>query len=130
MQVSTKLNRSHIVHGKQALILPCLARTDKDQQAGGLQGVTVEDAMSMVHISYGMKKPASPDLRSECAILAGMAAGHAARQPHALAVVRRGLRPDPRHDGAGPRRIRGLQRARSATRTASASASPPASASS
>jgi molybdopterin-dependent oxidoreductase alpha subunit len=73
VQVSTKLNRSHIVHGKRALILPCLARTEKDHQAGGEQGVTVEDAMSMVHISYGMKEPGSPQLRSECAILAGMA---------------------------------------------------------
>ncbi len=73
VQVSTKLNRSHIVHGRQALILPCLARSDKDNQASGLQGVTVEDAMSMVHISRGMRKPVSPHLRSECAILAGMA---------------------------------------------------------
>jgi molybdopterin-dependent oxidoreductase alpha subunit len=73
VQVSTKLNRSHIVHGKRALILPCLARSDKDYQASGAQGITVEDSMSMVHISYGMKEPASPHLRSECAILAGMA---------------------------------------------------------
>src|SRR5205823_653194 len=73
VQVSTKLNRSHLVHGKRALILPCLARTDKDRQASGDQGVTVEDAMSMVHISYGMKEPGSPGQRSECAILAGMA---------------------------------------------------------
>jgi molybdopterin-dependent oxidoreductase alpha subunit len=73
VQVSTKLNRSHIVHGKRALILPCLGRTDKDRQATGEQGVTVEDSMSMVHISYGMKEPGSPRLRSECAILAGMA---------------------------------------------------------
>jgi molybdopterin-dependent oxidoreductase alpha subunit len=73
VQVSTKLNRSHVVHGKRALILPCLGRTDKDHQASGEQGVTVEDAMAMVHISYGMKQPGSPQLRSECAILAGMA---------------------------------------------------------
>jgi len=73
VQVSTKLNRSHIVHGKQALILPCLGRTDKDLQAGGEQGITVEDAMSMVHISFGMKEPGSPQLRSECSILAAMA---------------------------------------------------------
>jgi molybdopterin-dependent oxidoreductase alpha subunit len=73
VQVSTKLNRSHLVHGKRALILPCLARTDKDRQASGEQGVTVEDAMSMVHISYGMKEPGSPHQRSECAILAAMA---------------------------------------------------------
>src|SRR5207302_4523348 len=73
VQISTKLNRSHIVHGKRALILPCLARTDKDRQASGEQGVTVEDSMSMVHISHGMKDPSSPHQRSECAILAGMA---------------------------------------------------------
>jgi molybdopterin-dependent oxidoreductase alpha subunit len=73
VHVATKLNRSHIVHGKQALILPCLGRTDEDHQASGPQGVSVEDAMSMVHISYGMREPLSPHLRSECAILAGMA---------------------------------------------------------
>jgi molybdopterin-dependent oxidoreductase alpha subunit len=73
VQVSTKLNRSHLVHGKRALILPCLGRTDKDRQSSGEQGVTVEDAMSIVHISLGMKEPASPHLRSECAIIAGMA---------------------------------------------------------
>jgi anaerobic selenocysteine-containing dehydrogenase len=59
VQVSTKLSRSHLVHGKRALILPCLARTDKDRQASGEQGVTVEASMSMVHISYGMKEPGS-----------------------------------------------------------------------
>jgi molybdopterin-dependent oxidoreductase alpha subunit len=73
VQVSTKLNRSHIMHGQRALILPCLGRTEKDLQASGEQGVTVEDAMSMVHISSGMKEPASPHLRSESAILAGLA---------------------------------------------------------
>ena len=73
VQVSTKLNRSHLVHGRRALILPCLSRTDRDRQASGEQGITVEDSMSMVHISYGMKEPASPQMRSECAILAGMA---------------------------------------------------------
>ena len=73
VHVATKLNRSHIVHGEQALILPCLARTDRDRQSGGLQGVSVEDAMSMVHISYGVREPVSPHLRSECAIVAGMA---------------------------------------------------------
>jgi len=73
VQVSTKLNRSHLVHGKRALILPCLGRTDKDRQASGEQGITVEDSMSLVHISHGMQEPASPHLRSECSILAGMA---------------------------------------------------------
>ncbi|MET9328831.1 FdhF/YdeP family oxidoreductase [Tsukamurella sp. NPDC003166] len=73
VQVSTKLNRSHLVHGRRALILPCLGRTEKDLQAAGPQGVTVEDAMSMVHISRGKRRPASPDLRSEPAIIAGIA---------------------------------------------------------
>ncbi len=73
VQVSTKLNRSHLVHGRAALILPCLGRTEKDMQLGGEQGVSVEDSMSMVHLSYGMRKPASTDLLSECAIIAGMA---------------------------------------------------------
>jgi molybdopterin-dependent oxidoreductase alpha subunit len=73
VQVSTKLNRSHLVHGRQALILPCLGRTERDRQRAGEQGVTVEDSMSMVHLSFGMKKPASPHLRSETAIVAGMA---------------------------------------------------------
>jgi molybdopterin-dependent oxidoreductase alpha subunit len=73
VQVSTKLNRSHVVHGKQALILPCLGRTEKDEQRSGLQGTTVEDSMAMVHMSYGMKEPGSPHLRSEPAIVAGLA---------------------------------------------------------
>ncbi len=73
VQVSTKLNRSHLVHGRQALILPCLGRTEKDVQRDGLQGTSVEDAMSMVHLSRGMKAPASPHLLSEPAIIAGMA---------------------------------------------------------
>jgi len=81
--ITTKLNRSHLVHGKQALILPCLGRTEIDQQATGPQGVTVEDSMSMVHVSYGMNKPAAPNLRSEPAIVAGIAhatLNHSARQ--------------------------------------------------
>jgi molybdopterin-dependent oxidoreductase alpha subunit len=74
VQVSTKFNRSHVVHGRDALILPCLGRTEKDHGEKGLQGVTVEDSMSMVHLSFGMKEPRSPHLRSEVAIIAGMAA--------------------------------------------------------
>ncbi len=73
VQVSTKLNRSHLVHGKEALILPCLGRTEKDLQASGPQQISVEDSMSMVHLSKGMKEPASPFLRSELAVIAGMA---------------------------------------------------------
>ncbi|MCU1495856.1 MAG: molybdopterin-dependent oxidoreductase alpha subunit [Acidimicrobiaceae bacterium] len=73
VQVSTKLNRSHLVHGRHALILPCLGRTEKDRQRAGIQGTTVEDSMSIVHMSVGMKAPASRHLLSEPAIVAGMA---------------------------------------------------------
>ncbi|PVC77511.1 formate dehydrogenase [Streptomyces sp. CS081A] len=73
VQVSTKLNRSHVVHGRRALILPCLGRTEKDHQRKGIQSTSVEDSMSMVHMSVGMKRPASPHLLSEPAIIAGMA---------------------------------------------------------
>ncbi|MDF3300255.1 FdhF/YdeP family oxidoreductase [Streptomyces tropicalis] len=73
VQVSTKLNRSHLVHGRRALILPCLGRTERDHQRGGLQSTSVEDSMSMVHLSVGMKRPASKHLLSEPAIIAGMA---------------------------------------------------------
>ncbi|OLE24919.1 MAG: hypothetical protein AUG44_17730 [Actinobacteria bacterium 13_1_20CM_3_71_11] len=72
-QISTKLNRSHVVPGRSALILPCLGRTERDVQAAGEQYVTVEDSMSSVHASRGALEPASPDLRSEVAIVAGLA---------------------------------------------------------
>ncbi|MGW5646059.1 hypothetical protein ACWEV3_33630 [Saccharopolyspora sp. NPDC003752] len=52
------------------LILPCLGRTEKDHQRRGLQATSVEDSMSMVHLSVGMKRPASPHLLSEPAIIA------------------------------------------------------------
>jgi anaerobic selenocysteine-containing dehydrogenase len=74
VHVTTKLNRSHIVHGRDALILPCLGRTEMDMQATGAQGVTVEDSMSMVHISMGINPPASAQLLSEPAIVARLAA--------------------------------------------------------
>ena len=74
VHVTTKLNRSHVVHGKEALILPCLGRTEIDLQAGGAQGVTVEDSMSMVHLSAGINPPASVHLLSEPAIVARLAA--------------------------------------------------------
>jgi formate dehydrogenase major subunit len=71
--VSTKLNRGHLVHGEQALILPCLARSDIDMQAGRQQAVTVEDSMSMVHASSGLVEPPSEHLKSEVAIVCGIA---------------------------------------------------------
>lgn len=73
VHVSTKLNRSHLITGKDALILPCLGRTEADIQNGKPQGVTVEDTFSMVHISYGQLPPGSKLLRSEPAIVAGIA---------------------------------------------------------
>jgi molybdopterin-dependent oxidoreductase alpha subunit len=72
VHVSTHLNRSHVVHGKQALILPCLGRSEADLQASGRQSVTVEDSMSMVHASTGTNRPASEHLKSEPAIAAGL----------------------------------------------------------
>jgi molybdopterin-dependent oxidoreductase alpha subunit len=73
VHITTKLNRSHLVHGRQALILPTLGRTEIDLQEGVPQGVTVEDSMSMVHVSYGMNAPASKNLMSETAIIANIA---------------------------------------------------------
>ncbi|WP_426270538.1 FdhF/YdeP family oxidoreductase [Dyella kyungheensis] len=74
VHVATKLNRSHLLTGKHSFILPCLGRTERDQQATGPQAVTVEDSMSMVHASRGKLTPASEALRSEPAIIAGIAA--------------------------------------------------------
>jgi len=71
--VSTKLNRSHTVTGRSALILPTLGRTERDEQATGAQFVTVEDSMSVVHRSQGRIEPASGQLRSEVAIVCGLA---------------------------------------------------------
>ena len=73
VHVSTKLNRSHLVHGKTALILPTLGRTDLDIQATGKQFVSVEDSMGVVHSSTGILSPVSDTLMSEPAIIAGMA---------------------------------------------------------
>jgi formate dehydrogenase major subunit len=71
--INTKLNRGHVVHGHEALILPCLARSDIDIQATGPQSVTVEDSMSMVHASGGLVTPLSEHLKSEVSIVCGMA---------------------------------------------------------
>lgn len=73
VQISTKLNRSHLTTGKDALILPCLGRTDIDVQATGPQAITVEDSFSMIHASNGQLEPLSKQMRSEPAIVAGIA---------------------------------------------------------
>lgn len=73
VQVSTKLNRSHLITGKEALILPCLGRTEIDLQKGGYQFVSVENSMGIVHSSKGVLEPASDKLRSEVSIVCGIA---------------------------------------------------------
>ncbi|AAZ55772.1 oxidoreductase alpha (molybdopterin) subunit [Thermobifida fusca YX] len=73
VHVSTKLNRSHVVTGARALILPALARTDRDLSGGKEQFVTVENSMGMVHSSRGSVRPLSDQMRSEVSIVAGLA---------------------------------------------------------
>jgi len=72
VQISTKPNRSHLVTGRTSIILPCLGRTELDKTGGEAQFVTVENSMGVVHKSIGKRKPASPHLLSECAIVGGL----------------------------------------------------------
>jgi molybdopterin-dependent oxidoreductase alpha subunit len=72
VHVATKLNRTHLL-GRESLLLPCLGRSERDVQRAGAQFVTVEDSMANVHRSEGRLAPASPELRSEVAIVAGLA---------------------------------------------------------
>jgi len=80
VQVSTKLNRSHLIHGKIAYVLPCLGRIEQDMQASGAQIVTTESSTAHIHSSRGTSTPASPHLLSEPAIVAGLA--NAALEPN------------------------------------------------
>ena len=73
VHIATKLNHSHLIHGKQAYILPALGRTELDLQNGAKQTVTVEDSFSMVHGSSGLLTPASAFCRSEPWIVAELA---------------------------------------------------------
>ncbi len=79
VHIGTKLNRSHLLVAKETYLFPCLGRTEIDLQNGVAQSITVEDSMSMVHASAGRLQPASEHLRSEPAIVAGMAS---AALPH------------------------------------------------
>lgn len=81
VHVSTKLNRSHLVHGKMALILPCLGRTDKDFQDGREQFVSCENSMGVVQLSKGVLQPPSNNLLSEVAIVCRLAK-HTLRSNH------------------------------------------------
>jgi molybdopterin-dependent oxidoreductase alpha subunit len=74
VHVATKLNRSHLCTGREALILPCLGRTEIDVRHGIEQAVSVEDSMSMVHSSVGRLRPGSQHLRSEVAIITALGA--------------------------------------------------------
>jgi molybdopterin-dependent oxidoreductase alpha subunit len=71
--ISTKLNRSHLVTGERALILPCLGRTEEDIQKTGKQFLTIEDSMGIINPSEGFFPPASPELMSDVAIIANLA---------------------------------------------------------
>src|SRR5690606_40619907 len=88
VQISTKLNRSHLMVGRDALILPCLGRTDIDQQAAGAQCVTVEDSFSMVHASFGQLEPLSKQMRSEPWIIAGIAEATLGNHPVSWQAMR------------------------------------------
>jgi molybdopterin-dependent oxidoreductase alpha subunit len=73
VHVSTKLNRSHLITGNMAFILPCRGRTEIDLQNQIPQQITVEDSMGVIHLSQGILKPISPELKSEVAIICGLA---------------------------------------------------------
>ena len=111
VHVSTKLNRSHVVHGREALILPALGRSEKDLTGGRPQRVTVEDSMSAVHASQGPLEPASPHLRSEVDIVCSLALATLG-EDHVVPVggAARRLHRDPPAHLAGRPRLRGLRR--------------------
>ncbi len=88
VHVSTKPNRAHLVTGETALILPCLGRTEIDIQSTGEQFITVEDSMGVVHASRGNLKPGSVHLKSEIAIVCGLAKAVFKNQPEKLRCVR------------------------------------------
>ncbi|WP_085810350.1 FdhF/YdeP family oxidoreductase [Sphingomonas sp. TZW2008] len=73
VQIATKLNRSHLINGEVAYLLPCLGRSEQDMQVTGAQAVTMEDSLSCIHGSLGNITPASEHLKSEMAIVCGLA---------------------------------------------------------
>ena len=113
VQIATKLNRSHLINGEVAYLLPCLGRTEEDIQATGPQAVSMEDTFSCIQGSIGRRKPASEHLMSEAAIVAGLAKATLPPNPKAdMGRLDRRLRPDPRPDrGDLPRRVPRFQRA-------------------
>jgi anaerobic selenocysteine-containing dehydrogenase len=81
VHVATKLNHTHLVPGREAWLLPCLGRIEKDRQDGVEQVVSVEDSSGFIHASHGVAEPAAPALRSEVAIVAGIARATLAPNP-------------------------------------------------
>jgi molybdopterin-dependent oxidoreductase alpha subunit len=81
VQIATKLNRSHLVHGEISYVLPCRGRIELDEQASGPQAVSMEDSTGCMHGSLGLHPPASPHLLSEPAIVAGIAKATLAPNP-------------------------------------------------
>ena len=99
VQIATKLNRSHLVNGEVAYLLPCLGRTEEDLQSTVPQAVSMEDTFSHIVGSIGRRKPASEHLRSEVAIVAGLAKATLPREPEAqVGRVGRRLCADPGTD--------------------------------
>ena len=129
VHVSTKINRSHLVCGETALILPTLGRTEKDVQASGEQFVSVEDSTCSVHASRGPLQPASEHLRSEVAIVTGIAERTLGDR---YGIDWRGMRDDYRviraphlAGGAGLRVVRGVGRPTGRLRAAAPTAGQP-----
>jgi len=81
VQIATKLNRSHLMPGRAAWLLPCLVRAERDDQASGPQAVSIEDSFSHIHGSLGKRSPAHKMLKSEIAIVAGIAKATLALNP-------------------------------------------------
>ncbi|WP_203580339.1 FdhF/YdeP family oxidoreductase [Microbacterium hibisci] len=126
VHVSTKLNRSHVVTGRRALILPTLGRTDRDRRGGAEQRVTVEDSMGAVHASRGRLAPPSEELLSEVAIVARLSAlvfGSGTASPTPAFATEAAADPA-RHDRGYPERTP-TEEAAQAHRTDPAEAHPP-----
>ncbi|WP_238527956.1 FdhF/YdeP family oxidoreductase [Aquimarina agarivorans] len=87
MHIATKLNRSHVVHGKSALILPCLGRTEIDETSKGKQFITTEDTAGRVRMSMGDLTPVAPNLKSEVAIVCGIAAATLKEKQKCLGII-------------------------------------------
>jgi molybdopterin-dependent oxidoreductase alpha subunit len=82
VQIATKLNRSHVIHGKTSYVLPCIGRIEIDRQATGEQAVSMEDSTGCMHGSRGYAEPAAEKLLSEPAIVARLAQAALAPNPH------------------------------------------------